>query len=256
MEGSLSSSEDTATYSNPEPFGREDEPSLLEPSNGTGGTTHLSTMDLSHMTDSAHELPVSDAVKISPEIQITTCQSPPNQPATFEDSVVLEPEVEDPRIGGAYQRPNSAPFALRDLYKRSLNDNSRNHYGDIYYNVAYGHRTPSRSRYRDIGFDFDMETSRVNKQQLFAFESAYESREVYTSKKRPVVSLRSKPCTCSADRCLATYAAGPSRGIKDIHASHGHGGAIMSGANRSAVHRSGRVLCSNVCACGTVKRCH
>jgi hypothetical protein len=229
------------TDSNLEPFGCEDEPSPIEPSNGTQNSTQLSKISLPHEAGSTAGLEASETIDINPETKITACQSLP-EPAAIENDIALEPEAKVHRDGGMDSRqfpalPASLGFSGPKASHYALQNNSNS--GHVYNIIHSGEAIRFHQGDPYKGFDFDMGISYDDEQRLSAFQSACESREVYTSKKRPVVSLQSDSCTCLADRCLATYAAGPPRGIQEIHTGRGRGSAVVFGTNRSVVHRSG-----------------
>lgn len=186
------SSEDIRKYFKVAPPDLGDGLSPMELSDATQDTTQSSPMNMPHETDEIVDISALDAGHLTPETLITARHSPLNQAAAIEDDIVLEPEAVVPHIDGAYRRPGSTnSMAINEWRHMPTSGNNRIHRGDNIY-VAYNYHAPSRSRYRDIGFDFKMEASCGNKQQLPAFETAYESREVYTSRKRPAVSLRNR----------------------------------------------------------------
>ena len=147
-------------------------------------------------TDSEAELAISKAIDTISKTKTTACQSSP-EPVAIEDGMVLEPEVVAQKDEGRYRE--SVRAGVR--YKPINTQGWATHFGDnIGYHITHNHyQTPSRRGDRDIGFDFDMVTLSTNTPQLSAYESAYESREVFISKKRPDVSLQSDSCSCLAD---------------------------------------------------------
>jgi hypothetical protein len=145
-------------------------------------------------TDSEAELAISKAIDTISKTKTTACQSSP-EPVAIEDGMVLEPEVVAQKDEGRY-REGLRPGVY---YKPIPTPTWAAHFGHNYNIINNNYQKPSRSEFRDIGFDFDMATLSTNTPQLSAYESAYESREVFTSKKRPDVSLQSNSCTCLAD---------------------------------------------------------
>lgn len=243
-----------------EPTDRGDDSSLTELSDAPQDTKQPQP-SIQHKIESAHELLASSVADVTPETQITAHQSPPDHPTTIENDIVPEPKKVNAHIDDVYSRAEGNIGSKFDWSRITVSDAARAHIGHVY-NTVHNHEASSRSRIRDQGFDFDMGTSFGVDQQLFAFESAYESREIYTLKKRPMVrihygysSLYKLIRTCLADRTLATVAIVSSRGIQDIHTSEEFGGTVLSRANCTAVYGSGRVLCSHVRPCGIVERC-
>ena len=152
-------------------------------------------MNMSSGTDLEVELAVSEAIDTTSNTEITARRSSP-EPVAIEDDIALEPEVVTQNDEGRYRQGVRAAGFFKS---NRISGTARQHIGNIYNNVTYHYPTQSRDKYRDIGFDFDMATLSTNALQLSAFESAYESREVFISKKRPDVSLQSDFCSCLAD---------------------------------------------------------
>lgn len=152
-------------------------------------------MDMPSGTDLGAELAVSEAIDTTSNTEITARQSSP-EPVAIEDDIALEPEVVTQNDEGKYRQDVRATGLFKN---NNISRIARQHFGNVYNNVTYHYPTPSRDKYRDIGFDFDMATLSTNALQLSSFESAYESREVFISKKRPDVSLQSDFCSCLAD---------------------------------------------------------
>ena len=146
-------------------------------------------------TNSEAELAVSEAIDTVSKTKITACQSSP-EPVAIEDDIALEPEVVAQNDDGGHREGVRAALRWESLNSHGY---ATQHFGHNYNIINNNYLKPSRSEYRDIGFDFDMETLSTNTPQLSAYESAYESREVFISKKRPDVSLQSDSCSCLAD---------------------------------------------------------
>jgi hypothetical protein len=182
MEDPRTPSEDIMTDSNLEPFDCRDDSSPTE--NVTQETTQLQAISPQHRTDSTDELSVLYTGKIIPETKITDGQSSLDHHATIEDDIAVTPEQVAPHINGGNRRPTKATDASREYDRLYTSSQARMHIGDVVYQV---------NNYQGIylgdrGFGFNMANSFGTGQQLSSFQSAYETRKVYTSRKRPVVS--------------------------------------------------------------------
>ena len=179
-----------------EPFNRGDDSSPTE--SGTQDTTQLQTMSAQHGIDSTDEISFLHTGNTTPETKKTARQSSLDHHATIEDDIEFTPQQVVPHIEGGYRRPEMAIATSRDWSGITTKPHQVAHHGPGIVNVNVTnnqmminntYHAQTESRLRNKGFKFDMETSFGNGQQLSAFESAYESRAVHTSRKRPVVSL-------------------------------------------------------------------
>jgi len=185
MEDPRTPSEDIMTDSNLEPFDCRDDSSPTE--NVTQETTQLQAISPQHRTDSTDELSVLYTGKIIPETKITDGQSSLDHHATIEDDIAVAPEQVAPHINGGNRRPTKATNASRKYFSLYLPYQARTHIGDVVYQV----NNYQAINLGDRGFGFNMANSFGTGQQLSSFQSAYETRKVYTSRKRPVVSPQS-----------------------------------------------------------------
>lgn len=202
MEDPQSLSKDTTTDSDLEPFARGDDLSPIELPNGTQDSTPLSTMRLSQGTDSTVELAVLENMDTTPGSKITACEPLPD-PGSLQDDIEWAPKRTVQHDGGMRTRSPPAVRAIRlsssqkgsayrPLHVGTGPSNVNIGSGIQYNNVIHNHQYQISARDQLIGqgFGFDMEISSTTGQQLSAFESAYETRKAYTSRKRPVVSLQ------------------------------------------------------------------
>lgn len=149
-------------------------------------------MSLSQETDSTVDFAVLENIDTTSASKIAACKIV-SQPSAVEYDIKLEPETTIQHDGGMCTRSPPAVRAARDYRDISAIGNSRQingNTGHVFNSVIYNYQTPARIDPRDRGFDFDIELSSGGEQQLSAFESAYECRASYTSRKRPVVSPR------------------------------------------------------------------
>ena len=144
-------------------------------------------MSAQHGIDSTDEISFLHTGNTTPETKKTARQSSLDHHATIEDDIEFTPQQVVPHIeGGSRRRETATAMSRMDVIYYGQR---RMHIGNVYNNVVNNYVESSSITWGNKGFKFDMETSFGNGQQLSAFESAYESRAVHTSRKRPIVSL-------------------------------------------------------------------
>jgi hypothetical protein len=191
MEDPLNPSEDTSADFSLGPFDYGDDLSPIEPSNSNQDSTQPSTMNLPHKANLKAGLEALETIDITPDTKVTTYRLSP-EPAAVEDDVALEPEEMVHHVGVMDSHPFPARRASYDYSgikaSRYAVQNNANG-GDVYNFIHHETIAPVHLGYTYRGFNFDMGISNGNERQLSAFESAYESRAIYASRKRPAVSL-------------------------------------------------------------------